>query len=534
LALGPALKIGGQVVLDAPKDGQTTLVPLPYWAIMNLPFLDRLRGPSRHVVLMQLAIAIAAAAGWASIVKKLERFKTQRIGIAGLLTVVILFESLFMFPYAMTTVPISNVYRQLAEENLDGGILELPMALDRQAPEGRWFLNVFLRMYEGTIHRHPIVGGLAGRPDPEVIIFNETTPYIRELLGADRVLHHNIEDPFHQDWGVLARVGPSILQSYNIDYVILHKDTLFDDELRFLSDTLSQQLGEPFFDDGTVVAYRVMAADSIDWPRVDQMTVVASKGWYLPLWNGARVVRRMVENGQVVILSPERQIARLKLELNSRPGANNLVQISVNGHLLEASSLPKEGKNLVTRPFELKKGHNVVSFEVLGDSQYVGNQADIMQFDAEVSKLEVVAVDAVVFSSNAFTARFGQNIELLGVEWDAEYDEIMARNVNVTLYWRGGAPIKESYKVFVHLLDRAGNLIAQHDSVPVDWSRPTNAWQPGEIIVDRHQVTLPAAGSIDRIGVGMYDPESLRRLEAVVHKGAVHLVDNSVQLGWVP
>ena len=89
--------------------------------------------------------------------------------------------------------------------------------------------------------------------------------------------------------------------------------------------------------DGTVVAYRVMAADSIDWPRVDQMTVVASKGWYLPLWNGARVVRRMVENGQVVILSPERQIARLKLELNSRPDANNLVQISVNGHLpLEA------------------------------------------------------------------------------------------------------------------------------------------------------------------------------------------------------
>ena len=36
-ALGPALKIGGHVVLQAINEGQTSLIPLPYWGVMNLP-----------------------------------------------------------------------------------------------------------------------------------------------------------------------------------------------------------------------------------------------------------------------------------------------------------------------------------------------------------------------------------------------------------------------------------------------------------------------------------------------------------------
>ncbi|MGB3904526.1 MAG: hypothetical protein WBB22_06345, partial [Anaerolineae bacterium] len=203
LALGPALKIGGQIVLDAPSEGQTSLIPLPYWAIMNLPLINTLRAPSRHVVLMQLGVAVMAAAGWALLEERLRRFTPTRICILGVLSAMVVFESLFKFPYPITRIPVSDVYLQLAQENRGGGILELPMALTREAPEGQWYLNIFLRMYEATIHRHPIVGGLANRPDPQVIIFNETTPYIRELLGADRLLHASVEDPFSQDWSVL-------------------------------------------------------------------------------------------------------------------------------------------------------------------------------------------------------------------------------------------------------------------------------------------------------------------------------------------
>lgn len=535
LALGPALKVGGQVVIHAPREGQTSLIPLPYWAIMNLPFVSRLRAPSRHFVLMQLAIAVTSAAGWTFVEKKIERFKVLRIGTIGLLSAVILFESLFMFPYAMTTVPISKVYDQLAQENLAGGILELPMALDREAPEGRWYLNLFLRMYEATIHHHPIVGGLAGRPDPEVIVFNETTPYIREMLGGARVWRQNIEDPFHQDWAVLERVGPSILQSDNIDYVILHINMLSKGEFAFLNEAISRQSGVPFFDDGTVVAYRIVADPSVEWPMTDRLAVIAGQGWYLPLWNGAKVVRRMVGNGEIVILSPERQTVHLILDLNSRPGTASLIQMSANGHPLETAVVPEEGMTLLTHPFQLEKGYNVVSLEKVGDSEYMGIAADMMQFDVEVSRLKIVPVDTVQLVSQSLVAQLGQSIELVGVDWEVGGGD-MAQNVDVTLYWSTVAPVEGNYKVFVHLLDHTGNLIAQHDGVPVNWTLPTDDWPLEDVIVDRHQITLPAGrqvSEIREISIGMYHLESLQRLDATVLDGDARSVDNSIRLWWV-
>ncbi len=86
--------------------------------------------------------------------------------------------------------------------------------------------------------------------------------------------------------------------------------------------------------------------------------------------------------------------------------------------------------------------------------------------------------------------------------------------VSVTLYWSGSQPTDQSYKVFVHLLDAAGRLVAQDDSLPGRGARPTTGWLPGEIIADPHPVALPAAlapGSY-AVAVGLYEPRSGRRL----------------------
>ena len=169
------------------------------------------------------------------------------------------------------------------------------------------------------------------------------------------------------------------------------------------------------------------------------------------------------------------------------------------------------------------------------DSQYVGGVADEMQFYIEVFRLEVVPADAIQLVSQSLVAQFGQSIELVGVDWEIE-DVDMAQSVYVTLYWRAVMPVEESYKVFVHLLDQTGDLVAQHDSVPVNWVLPTNAWQPGDIIVDRHQVMLPQnhqIGKIGEIGIGMYHPENLQRLDVAVLDGDVRSVDGSIRLPWV-
>ena len=58
-------------------------------------------------------------------------------------------------------------------------------------------------------------------------------------------------------------------------------------------------------------------------------------------------------------------------------------------------------------------------------------------------------------------------------------------NLDVTLYWRADQPVNESYKVFLHFQDmNSGEIAAQSDTIPRNWTYPTNEWEPGEIIRD--------------------------------------------------
>ncbi|HQK14711.1 MAG TPA: hypothetical protein PLJ78_12300 [Anaerolineae bacterium] len=85
----------------------------------------------------------------------------------------------------------------------------------------------------------------------------------------------------------------------------------------------------------------------------------------------------------------------------------------------------------------------------------------------------------------------------------------------VTLYWHAQAAVSGDYKVFVHLLDANGMIVAQDDSKPVGWAYPTTQWKPGEYIRDEHVIGLDKA--IPRgdytLYVGMYDAETVVRLE---------------------
>lgn len=85
----------------------------------------------------------------------------------------------------------------------------------------------------------------------------------------------------------------------------------------------------------------------------------------------------------------------------------------------------------------------------------------------------------------------------------------------ITLFWRADALFPTSYRVFVHLVDETGQIIAQADGEPANWTRPTTGWLPGEYISDSHILTLPAAlpsGPLT-LQVGLYDPQTGYRLQ---------------------
>lgn len=61
----------------------------------------------------------------------------------------------------------------------------------------------------------------------------------------------------------------------------------------------------------------------------------------------------------------------------------------------------------------------------------------------------------------------------------------------VSLAWQAAGSTRQDLTAFVHLLDAGGRRVAGFDRRPLDGDPPTGAWHPGEIVLDRHPVSLP-------------------------------------------
>ena len=116
-------------------------------------------------------------------------------------------------------------------------------------------------------------------------------------------------------------------------------------------------------------------------------------------------------------------------------------------------------------------------------------------------------------------ATFAERAVLVGYSLDPEAslrsaDASLPPTVTVRLVWQALAEMPTSYRVFVHLVDETGQIVAQSDAEPAAWSRPTTGWAPGEFVVDQHALTLPEEAP-DRpysLRVGLYDPATGERL----------------------
>jgi hypothetical protein len=75
--------------------------------------------------------------------------------------------------------------------------------------------------------------------------------------------------------------------------------------------------------------------------------------------------------------------------------------------------------------------------------------------------------------------------------------------------------------VFVHFLDEGGHLMAQADAPPQGGRYPTHWWDAGEVVLDRHEIALPANLAPGRyeIEIGLYVPASGERLRLAGNTG---------------
>jgi hypothetical protein len=123
-------------------------------------------------------------------------------------------------------------------------------------------------------------------------------------------------------------------------------------------------------------------------------------------------------------------------------------------------------------------------------------------------------------------AGFGGVAELTGI-WLAPRGDL-----HLVLVWRSLAdhpPL--AAKVFVHLVNARGEILAQVDNVPVSWTRPLETWQRDEQLLDAYSLPFPADQRVPGtlLQIGLYDPDTNVRLPAYDQRGAL-LPDNTFSM----
>lgn len=88
----------------------------------------------------------------------------------------------------------------------------------------------------------------------------------------------------------------------------------------------------------------------------------------------------------------------------------------------------------------------------------------------------------------------------------------------VTLRWEALAADRPAYTVLLHLRDAAGETIAVLDGPPLDGLYPTDHWQTGQTLDDRH--CFPVPGGAAELLIGLYTQPDLTRAAAVTADGS--------------
>jgi hypothetical protein len=99
-------------------------------------------------------------------------------------------------------------------------------------------------------------------------------------------------------------------------------------------------------------------------------------------------------------------------------------------------------------------------------------------------------------------ARFGDLFELKQARIEQHLPGDTA-GIRVSLLWQAAKRPPLDYSVSVFMLTSNGQLVAQHDSSPLNGRLPTSGWQAGDIRFDSHTLTLPADLAPGRYEVGV-------------------------------
>ncbi len=122
---------------------------------------------------------------------------------------------------------------------------------------------------------------------------------------------------------------------------------------------------------------------------------------------------------------------------------------------------------------------------------------------------------------------FVQMVRLTGYNVDKTH-LVPGDSLTFSVYLMAEGSIAGDYQIFAHLIGPDGSLVAQADHIAGADSYPTSLWRPGNLILNRFQMTVPlnAAPGEYRIRVGLYD--SAGRLKLIDGRDQIDLIQLTV------
>jgi hypothetical protein len=508
LSLGPVLKVGGDLFTFIADKSEITIA-LPYALLANLPVLSINRAPARINTTFMLTLALLAAYGLAYLVNHLRR--GWREVAAATLCLITLGEFLVVWPLPTTPVQTPPYLSTLARSANRDPVLNLPITRENASARRAKELALFYQ----TVHKRPMFDTWVQRSLP-------TSSDVPVFL--DGLLYPSLESDIIPP--PRAGVRAAIARAYDVGHVFLFARYAANAEAQ--TQLLSAEFGPPQSATGETVIYQIPPG-----PTTVEEPVYALPGdhwWDVESWNG-RPARWISEFAEMYVYSPDRQ--RGSLQFTALPLSNpERMRIEVNGSLLTTLVIG-DWITYTTASFELQPGLNPIHFRPLdGCSDVVGDPrcAGVARAAARGAESECLLYGqwerclSILFQDIRFVpGKAALNDRPPGIVLDDQVRFLghdisgypgPGQQISLTLYWQAINPPEGDYTIFVHLLGPDGNLVAQHDTLPLDGLYPTSEWVVDDVFAHHATLQLPSnipAGSYDLLA-GMYTYPNIVRL----------------------
>lgn len=332
MSLGPLLHINGNTSFTV----FNTTIPLPYVALYHsIPFLNNCRTVGRFFVIASLSFSVLTGFGISELFKSIKSHKKM---VAVIISGLIIFEYLAI-PFPVTSVNKPEFYDEISQDKNNYALLEIPSTLVYEAGSSI--------SYYQTIHGKPVVGGWAARFPSTARDFELNTPVIRELT----YLRSFTTDILNQD---VNQIGTSVLNYYNIPYVILHTNYMNKRQVNsvetFIQKTLNAE--RTVYENDSLIVYHINKE-----PVKSFMSL--KDNWYKIEKQNGVPTRWISNNATLLIYSNEKVDKKLTLRLRSHHNSKK-VKVLFENYSLE-KTIPTNFIDIEV-PLSLEKGENIITF----------------------------------------------------------------------------------------------------------------------------------------------------------------------------